>query len=77
MIPDNESLKTALYWYVLHMMIGAGFEHPNKEFSYKNFIILSPVIGSLAISLLFFIGYRWRYYAEPYMIFIILLQHFF
>jgi len=35
MIPDNESLKTALYWYVLHMMIGAGFEHPNKEFSYK------------------------------------------
>ena len=40
----------------------------NKEFSYKNFIILSPVIGSLAISLLFFIGYRWRYYAEPYMI---------
>ena len=28
----------------------------NKEFSYKNFIILSPVIGSLAISLLFFIG---------------------
>jgi hypothetical protein len=28
LIPDNEDLKTALYWYVLHMMIGAGFEHP-------------------------------------------------
>lgn len=27
-IPDNEALKTALYWYVLTMMIGAGFEHP-------------------------------------------------
>ena len=40
----------------------------NKEFSYKNLVILSPVIGSLTISLLFFIGYRWRYYAEPYMI---------
>lgn len=33
-IPDNESLKTALYWYVLHMMIGAGFEHP--VFKYKD-----------------------------------------
>jgi len=34
MIPDNESLKTALYWYALTMMIGAGFTHPNKEFTY-------------------------------------------
>lgn len=40
----------------------------NKEFSYNNLVVLSPVIGSLIISLLFFIGYRWRYYAEPYLI---------
>lgn len=40
----------------------------NKDFKYKNFIILSPILGSLLISLLFFIGYRWRYYAEPFMI---------
>lgn len=39
-----------------------------KKFSYKNFIILSPILGSLLISLLFFIGYRWRYYAEPFII---------
>jgi len=40
----------------------------NKEFNYKNLVILTPIIGSLLISLLFFIGYRWRYYAEPYMV---------
>ncbi len=39
-----------------------------RKFSYKNFIILSPILGSLLISLLFFIGYRWRYYAEPFII---------
>ena len=39
-----------------------------RKFSYKNLIILSPILGSLLISLLFFIGYRWRYYAEPFII---------
>ena len=39
-----------------------------KDFKFNNFIILSPILGSLLISLLFFIGYRWRYYAEPFMI---------
>lgn len=27
-IPDNEALKKSIYWYVLAMMIGAGFNHP-------------------------------------------------
>ena len=40
----------------------------NRKFDYKNIVILSPIIGSLIISLLFFVGYRWRYYAEPYMV---------
>ena len=33
MIPDNENFKTALYWYILMMLIGAGYEH--KIFSYQ------------------------------------------
>lgn len=33
-IPDNENYKTALYWYVLMMMIGAGYEH--NIFSYTD-----------------------------------------
>lgn len=39
-----------------------------KNIHQKNLIILSPILGSLIISLIFFIGYRWRYYAEPFMI---------
>lgn len=31
-IPDNENYKTALYWYVLSMMIGSGYKH--KVFQY-------------------------------------------
>ena len=59
--PINFIFHIGLFLFILKIL-------KNKEFSYKNFIILSPVIGSLVISLLFFIGYRWRYYAEPYMI---------
>lgn len=32
LIPDNENYKTALYWYVLSMMLGAGYTH--KVFNY-------------------------------------------
>lgn len=32
MVPDNENFKTALYWYVLKMLIGAGYRH--QVFSY-------------------------------------------
>lgn len=31
-------------------------------------IIISPIIGSILLSIVFFVGYRWRYYSEPFMI---------
>lgn len=34
LIPDNEHYKTALYWYCLMMMIGAGYDH--KIFKYSD-----------------------------------------
>lgn len=33
LIPDNENFKTAVMWYVLSMLIGAGYEH--KVFSFE------------------------------------------
>jgi hypothetical protein len=33
LVPDNENYKTALYWYVLSMLLGAGYEH--KVFNYN------------------------------------------
>ena len=31
-------------------------------------LVLAPIIGSIILNLIFFVGYRWRYYAEPFMI---------
>jgi hypothetical protein len=30
--------------------------------------IVSPIVGSLLLTMIFFVGYRWRFYAEPYML---------
>jgi hypothetical protein len=30
-------------------------------------LIFTPFIGSIIITLVFFVGYRWRFYAEPFM----------
>ena len=37
-------------------------------FTVENFFLLAPIAGSVILSLIFFVGYRWRYYAEPFMI---------
>ena len=37
-------------------------------------LFLSPIVGSLLLSLIFFVGYRWRYYAEPFFILILFYQ---
>jgi hypothetical protein len=34
MIPDNENFKSACAWYILSMLIGAGYEH--KVFSFRD-----------------------------------------
>jgi hypothetical protein len=35
---------------------------------FEKTMILLPILGSLALTLIFFMGARWRYYAEPFMI---------
>ncbi len=59
--PINFIIHLGLFLFIINFLI-------KKEFSYKNLVILSPIFGSLVVSLLFFIGYRWRYYAEPFFI---------
>jgi hypothetical protein len=39
-----------------------------KELDWKYFLLSAPLAGSLAVSIFFFVGYRWRYYAEPFMV---------
>jgi hypothetical protein len=40
----------------------------SKRISFNELLLLMPVLGSIILSLIFFVGYRWRYYAEPFMI---------
>jgi hypothetical protein len=40
----------------------------NKCWNIEKTIILIPIIGAIGLTLVFFMGARWRYYAEPFMI---------
>ena len=59
--PLNLLIHLGFLIFIINVLI-------KKDFTYRNFIIISPIIGSLLISILFFVGYRWRYYAEPFII---------
>ena len=39
-----------------------------RSFSSAELTVLAPVVGSIILTIVFFTGYRWRYYAEPFMI---------
>lgn len=34
----------------------------------EKWLIIAPVMGSVALTLITFVGYRWRFYAEPFMV---------
>ena len=40
----------------------------NRTITINELLILSPIAASIILSIVFFVGYRWRYYAEPFMI---------
>ncbi len=40
------------------------------KLSALQWLSLAPIAGSVVLSLVFFVGHRWRYYAEPFMILI-------
>ena len=39
-----------------------------KSITLNELLIFSPVAASIILSVVFFVGYRWRCYAEPFMI---------
>lgn len=44
------------------------FRTNTNAWTAERLFILMPIIGSLTLTLVFFMGARWRYYAEPFMI---------
>jgi hypothetical protein len=39
-----------------------------RSMTSNELILFSPIAASIILSIIFFVGYRWRYYAEPFMI---------
>jgi hypothetical protein len=44
------------------------FKNKMPGWDVQKFILLIPILGAIALCLVFFMGARWRYYAEPFMI---------
>jgi len=74
-LPYNyEVLKTAKVFnpvnFIVHLLFAVAllFRIYRRDLRVRDLIILSPVAASIIFSLVYFVGYRWRYYAEPFMI---------
>lgn len=74
-LPQNFSAIKTWNWYnpinlVTHILFLCMifFKLFKLKFTVDDWMMLIPVIASIAICILFFSGYRWRYYAEPFMI---------
>ena len=70
---NSENMSFNIFNLIVHLGFFAFlwniiFYSNSTNFAVKS-IIIAPVLGSLLVSILFFVGYRWRYYAEPFMIF--------
>lgn len=62
------------YFNPLNLFVHLGFlsfvffSFWKRNFTKETILLLTPIIGSIVLSIIFFVGYRWRYYAEPFMI---------
>ncbi|MEI8278508.1 MAG: glycosyltransferase family 39 protein [Bacteroidota bacterium] len=48
-------------------IVGIGMLTFKKQLSATWFIYITPLIGSIGVSMVYFVGYRWRFYAEPFL----------
>ena len=74
-LPQNyEVLPFSKFYNPINAVVYLGFflflfsQIKRPQLSSIDTLLLAPILGSLLLSLLFFVGYRWRYYAEPFMI---------
>ena len=74
-MPKNfEVLKTAGILNPINLLVHLLFlacialQFFKWRFTKEEILLFSPIAGSIILTLIFFVGYRWRYYAEPFMI---------
>jgi len=73
-LPQNyEVLPYSGIYNPLNVIVYIGFllftiSLMRKKMSCIDVLLYAPIVGSVLLTLVFFVGYRWRYYAEPFMI---------
>lgn len=74
-LPQNFESQDSSRWYnpinlIIHLLYFCFILYViyKRKFTYKFLLLLVPVFIILGFSILFFVGYRWRYYSEPFMI---------
>ena len=74
-LPQNFESHYSSRWYnpmnlLIHLLYFCFIIYVfyKRKFTYKFSLLLVPVFIILGFSILFFVGYRWRYYSEPFMI---------
>jgi hypothetical protein len=61
--PINFIIYSGFIFYVL-----LSLKDKKLNWNIEKLIILTPILGALTLTIIFFMGARWRYYAEPFMI---------
>ena len=59
--PVNLTVHLLFFCYLAYNLF-------KKRFSYNDLILLSVIAGTVIISVVFFVGYRTRFFAEPFLI---------
>jgi hypothetical protein len=82
-IPYNHNNRTInsytvvleISFFLFIFLWGLGFV--NKKYvvidKFVSYLILVPVVMTILLTIMFFVGYRWRFYAEPFMLIMLLV----
>ena len=73
-LPKNFNSGYHLINIITHLMFFVSvisFFWRYKRLDSKVLLLFSPILASLLLSIIFFVGFRWRFYAEPFFILII------
>jgi hypothetical protein len=62
-LPNPINLLTHLFFISMVLL-----KVYSRKVKLNELLLFSPIAGSIILTIVFFVGYRWRYFAEPFMI---------
>ncbi len=76
MLPNNFMSGYNIITAIVHILfiLSLSVALIRKQLDSTMFLFLSPIIGTLLLSLIFFVAFRVRYYSEPFFILILFYQ---